>query len=186
MRAHRHLVAELGIAGVQAAGDGRGAGGVRRAGKRDVAFAGQQPGGGIETDPAGAGKIDFGPRVQVGKVAGGSGGAFERFHVRHQLNKIAGDEAGGESEMAGDLHQQPGGIAAGAGAQRESFLTCLDAGLHADDITDLALDELIHGHQEVHRARGGAGHASEKGGKQGAGRLGFEKGTEIAGGRGIV
>ena len=60
-------------------------------------FAGQQPGRGIESDPAGAGKIDFGPGVQVREIGGGAGRAFERLHVRHELNQIAGNEARRES-----------------------------------------------------------------------------------------
>ena len=39
------------------------------AGERDVPFAGEQPGGRVEADPAGAGQIDLGPGVQVGEVA---------------------------------------------------------------------------------------------------------------------
>jgi hypothetical protein len=34
---------------------------VRRGRQRDVAFAGQQAGGGIQPDPAGAGQVDLGP-----------------------------------------------------------------------------------------------------------------------------
>ncbi len=105
MRCTRHLVRELGFAGIESAGDGRGAGGVRRAGERDVAFAGEQAGGGIEADPAGAGQIDFGPRVEIGEVGGRAGGAFERLHVGRELDQIAGDEARGESEMAQDLDE---------------------------------------------------------------------------------
>ena len=109
--------------------------GVGRAGERDVAFAGEQAGGGIEADPAGAGEIDFGPRVEVGEVHR-SGGAVERFDVGRELDEIAGDEAGGEAEMAQDLDQQPCGIAAGTGAQGERFFAGLDAGFHADDVAD--------------------------------------------------
>ena len=38
--------------------------------------------------------------------------------------------------MAQDLDQQPGGIAAGTGAQRERLFAGLDAGLHADHVAD--------------------------------------------------
>ena len=106
--------------GSSSAGDGRGAAGVGRAGERNVAFAGQQPGGGIEPDPARAGQIDFGPGVQIGEVGSGSGGAFERLHVGRQLNQIAGNEARGEAQMAQDLDQQPGRIAAGAACAASS------------------------------------------------------------------
>ena len=46
----------------------------------------------------------------------GPGGAFERLHIGRQLDQIAGNEARGEPQVAQDLDQQPGGIAAGAGA----------------------------------------------------------------------
>ena len=79
-----------------------------------MAFAGEQAGGGVEADPAGAGQVDFGPGVQIGEVGGGAGGAVERLHVGRELDQVAGDEARGEAEMAQDLDQQPGRIAAGA------------------------------------------------------------------------
>ena len=72
-----------------------------------MAFAGEQAGRGVEADPAGAGEIDFGPGVEVGEVGWGSGGAFERLHVSRELDQIAGNEAGGEAEMAQDLDEQP-------------------------------------------------------------------------------
>ena len=85
---------------------------MRRGGKRDVAFAGEQAGRGVEADPACAGHIDFGPGMQIGEVDFGAGRAVERLHVRRQLDQVAGHEAGGETEIAQDLHQQPGAVAA--------------------------------------------------------------------------
>ncbi len=87
-----------------------------------MAFAGEQPRGGIQPDPAGSRKVHFGPRVQIRKIGAGSGRSFERFHVRLELNQIAGNEPRRESQMAQDLHQQPGRIAARAAAQTQSFL----------------------------------------------------------------
>ena len=43
--------------------------GIAACGERDVALAGEQPGGRVEADPAGAGQVDLGPGVQVGEVA---------------------------------------------------------------------------------------------------------------------
>ena len=151
-----------------------------------MTFAGQQPGRGIESDPAGARKIDFGPRVQVREIGGGSGRSFERLHVRHELNQIAGNEARRQPEMAHDLDQQPGRIAARAGAQSESLLAGLHARLHANDVADFALHQLIQADQKIHRARCFARHFGEKSGKPRPGRFGFEKRAQLAGGRGVV
>ena len=69
------------MAGSERAGNGRRAAGVRCARKRDVALAGKQAGSRIEPDPSRARKIDFGPGVKVGEIAGGPRGAFERFDI---------------------------------------------------------------------------------------------------------
>jgi hypothetical protein len=83
MRVHRHLVAELDLALRRPPPlDRRGAGGLGRAGQRDVALAGQQARGGVEPDPAGAGQVDLAPGVQVGEVDLGAAGAVERLRRR--------------------------------------------------------------------------------------------------------
>ena len=82
----------------------------------DVAFAAEQARGRVEADPAGAGQIDLGPGVQIGEIVVRALRPVERIDVGPELDQIAGDEARGEAEMAQDLHQQPGGVAAGAGA----------------------------------------------------------------------
>ena len=103
-RVDRHLEAERRFRMSRRApviGGGGCGSGVR--GERDVALAGQQAGGGVQADPAGARQIDFGPGVQVGEVGGRACRAVERLHVGDELDQIAGDEARGEAEMA----QQP-------------------------------------------------------------------------------
>ena len=65
-----HVVVELDLALVDGAGDRRGADRLRRAGQRDVAFAGEQARRRIEADPAGAGQVDLAPGVQIGEVDG--------------------------------------------------------------------------------------------------------------------
>ena len=80
--AHRHLVVKRRDAWFEKAGNGRGAGRVGRAGERDVSLAGKQSGGWIESDPARAGQIDFGPGVKIGEIGSGAGWAFERLYVR--------------------------------------------------------------------------------------------------------
>ena len=46
-----------------------------------MALAGEQAGGRIEPDPAGARAVDLGPGVQIGEVGCGAGGTVERLHV---------------------------------------------------------------------------------------------------------
>ena len=109
---NRHLVFEFRVAGIEHAGDRRGAAGVRRAGQRNMALAGKQPGCWVESDPAGARQVHLSPRVQIGKIGGGSGRSLERLHIRLKLNQIAGNKTRGEPQMAHDLDQQPGRVAA--------------------------------------------------------------------------
>ena len=54
---------------------------MRRGGERDMAFAGQQARGGVEADPAGAGKIDLGPGVQIGEIVLDLARPLERIDV---------------------------------------------------------------------------------------------------------
>jgi hypothetical protein len=65
---------KLDLALVDGAGHRRGADRVGGAGQGDVAFAGEQAGGGVEADPAGAGHVDLGPGVQVGEIGRRAGG----------------------------------------------------------------------------------------------------------------
>ena len=128
---------------IDGAGNGRGRARFRSGGERNVALAGEKSRGGIETDPASAGKINFGPGVQVGKILRGSRLAFERQQVGLQLNQVTGDEAGGESQVTQNLDEQPGAIAARSAAEREALLAGLDARLHANQILNPALDLLV-------------------------------------------
>ena len=77
-----------------------------------MAFAGEQAGGRVEADPAGAGKIDLAPGVKVGEVVVGAGRTVEGDDIGLELDQVAGDEAGGEAEMAEHLDKQPAGVAA--------------------------------------------------------------------------
>ncbi len=107
-----HVEAEVDIGEARHAGDRRGVAEMRRRGERHVALAGEQAGGRVEADPAGARQIDLAPGVQVGEVDAGAGRAVERDEVGLQLDQVAGDEACGEAEIAQHLDQQPAGIAA--------------------------------------------------------------------------
>ena len=107
-----HVEIEIDIGEARHAGDRGGVAVMRRRGERDVALAGEQAGGRIEADPAGAGQIDLAPGMQVGEIVVGAGRAVERDEVGLELDQVAGDEARGETEMAEDLDQQPARVAA--------------------------------------------------------------------------
>ena len=100
------------------------------------------------TQPA-PGRYDLGPGVQVGEVGGRALRPVQRLHVGDELDQIAGDEARGVAEMAQRLHQQPGGIAAGALAGGQRLLRRPDAGLHAHDVGDAALHRAVELDQHV-------------------------------------
>ena len=80
---------------------------MRRGGDGDMPLAGQHARGDVESDPAGAGQIDLGPGVQIGEIVLDLARSFDRIDVGTQLDEIAGDETGGETEMPEDLDQQP-------------------------------------------------------------------------------
>ena len=152
---------------------------MRRRREGNVAFAAQQPGRGIEADPAGAGNIDFGPGMQVGEIGFGAGGAFDRQYVRPKLDEIAGDEAGRQADVPHDLHQQPCRIAAGPGAGGERFLRRLHARLHAHEIADRVLQAHIEFDQKVDGVARLARNRSNEVFQQRPGRLRLDKGREI-------
>lgn len=147
-----HVEGELGFGLTEiTAGNRRGVAVMRRCGKRDMAFAGQQAGRRIEANPAGAGQIDLRPGMQVGEIDFGAGGAVERLQVRRQLDEVTGDEAGGKAEMAKDLDEQPAGVAARALGGFQRFFRRLHAGFHTDDITDLPLQTGIQADDHIDR-----------------------------------
>ena len=79
--------------------------------ERDVAFAGEQAGRRIETDPAGARQVDFGPGVEVREVFFRTRRPVERFHVRLELDQVARNKSRREAKLAQNLDQQPGRVA---------------------------------------------------------------------------
>src|SRR6185437_10079252 len=54
-----------------------------------------------------------------------------------------------EAEVPDDLDQEPGGVAAGAGAGGQSLLRLLNTRLHADDIANLFLQIRVELDQEI-------------------------------------
>ncbi len=108
---------ELDLARVSRASHRRGTGRVWGTGERDMAFAGQQPGRGIQTNPTRTRHINLRPGVQIGEVLFRAGRAVQGFNVGGQLHQITGHEARRQPHMPQRLYQQPGGIAARAAAQ---------------------------------------------------------------------
>ena len=62
---------------------------MRRGGNGNVPLAGQHARGDVETDPAGARKIDLGPGVQIRKIVLDLARSFDRIDVGAQLNEVA-------------------------------------------------------------------------------------------------
>ncbi len=144
-----HIEREGAVGFIDRAADRRRGAIMRGRGKRDMALPAQQSRRGIKPDPAGAGDIDLGPGVQVGEVLRRAGRPIERLHVGLELEQVAGDEARGEAEVAQDLYQQPGAVAAGAGRGGQRRLRRLHPRLHADQIPNIALHTLIERDQEI-------------------------------------
>ena len=102
---HFHAEIEFRFALIGKAGDRRGAGRGRRAGQRDMTFAGEQAGGRVQADPAGTRHEHLGPSVQVGEIGLGAGRAVQGLEIGGQLNQVAGHETRRQSQVPQDLHQ---------------------------------------------------------------------------------
>ena len=174
-----HFEVEFDLGEADDARDRRGRAVMRRGGQRHVALAGHQAGGGVEADPAGARQIDLGPGVQVGEIDVGALGTVEGDLIGLQLDQIAGDEAGGEAEMAQDLDQQPGRVAARARTVLQRFVRRLHARLHAHQIGDLLLQRPVQADEEIHRMGFAAVELFQIACQQRTGRLGAEIGGEV-------
>ena len=147
---HRHLMGELAFARLHQPADGRGGRWIGAAGQGDMPFTGEQPGRGIQANPASAGQIHFAPGVQVGEVHLGTGRAVEGFDVGGQLNQITRDKSRRQPEVAQQLHQQPGRVAAGAGRVFQGKFRGLHTRLHANQVTDIGGQALVEADQEIH------------------------------------
>jgi hypothetical protein len=69
-----------------------------------------------------------------------------------KLDQVAGNETRGQAQVTQDLDQQPGRVAAGAGALGQRFFRRLHARLHPDGVADVLLQLGIEGHQEIDAA----------------------------------
>ena len=145
---------ERGLALLDLAADRGGARRVGRARERQVAFAGEQAGRGVESNPAGSWQVDLAPGVKVGEILLGPGGTIDRFRVGDELNQVAGHEARGQAQMAKELHEQPRRVAARSRTAVQRLLDGLNARLEADQIADVALQRLRQLDQGVDRAAG--------------------------------
>ncbi len=152
---HRHLVVELYLARAHQARDRRRRLRVRRCRQRNVSLAREEPGGRVEAHPPRARQVDLGPGVEIGEVLRRAGGAVERLLIGHQLDQIAGHEAGGHAQVPQRFHQQPGGVAAGAAGGVERDLARLHARFHPNQVADLRLDAPVQIDEEPDGVRVG-------------------------------
>ena len=152
-----------------------------RGAKGNMPLAAEEAGGGVHADPASARKVNLRPGVQIGEVLVRAHRPFDRVHIGLQLDEIAGHETGREAQIARDLHQEPGRVAAGARSQSQRILGRLNAGLHADDIADVALEPRVERHQKVDGAHARPCEAGDHRADQRAGRLGRQIGGQLMG-----
>jgi len=184
--AHRVAVLELHFASIRRALDRGGMREVRRRGQWDMTFGGEQAGGRIEADPAGARQIDLGPRMEIAEIRAWSYRAVERLDVLDQLHEIAGHEAAREAEVTQDLHEQPCAVSTRAAAARERFFARLDAGFEAHDVVDVTFEALIERDQKVDGRRGLAIDGGDPRSQQRTALFYLEIRDQIAGEFGVV
>ena len=175
-----HVEVELDVLGrLVPARDRRGRAGRGRGRQGNVPLGGEEARSGVEADPPRAGHVDLAPRMQVGEVGVGAGGAVDGLNVRRQLDQVARDEARRQAPAAHQVHQQPGAVAAGARADLERLLGILHAGLHPDQIGDGVLHGLVDGHEEIDRVLLLFGEGVEDLVEQGALGAGLEVGGQV-------
>ena len=126
--------------------------GIGRAGQGDVALAAEQTAGRVHSHPAGAGKEDLRPRVQVGDVLGDAGWPLQRFDIGLELDRISRGEARREPQVTEQLTQQPREVAARAVASRQRLLGGQDARLHPDVVAQQIVNPGVDIDQHVDRA----------------------------------
>ena len=80
---------EIDFGGFGRAADRSGGAIVRGRGERDMAFAGKQPGGRIEPDPASARQVNLGPGMKIGEIGFRTLGPLARGHIGDHLDEIA-------------------------------------------------------------------------------------------------
>ena len=171
---YRHQVLEGDLAVVHRAAERGRAGRLGRAGERNMSLAGEQARGRVQSHPARARQIDLAPGVQIREVLVGAGWTVERLRVGGELDQVPRDEARGETEMAEELDEEPGGVTARAAAERERLLFGLHPGIEADHVLDVALHPLIDLDEEVDSPPSVATDGAEIAGEARGQRLGGE------------
>ena len=114
---------------------------------------GEQAAGRIEADPAGTGEIGLGPGMEIGEVVCRPRWAVERRLVGGELDQIARAESGRDPHRAEERDEQPGRVAAAAGAAGERLLWGLHPSFHPDSVADPLEHEPIERHEDVDRPR---------------------------------
>ena len=117
-----------------------------------MALAAEEARGRVHPDPAGSGKIDLRPGVEIGEILVGPHRPLDRVDVCLQLDEIAGDESRREAEPAQNLYQEPGRVTAGTRTQRERFVRLLHARFQADDVSHHALEFGVERDEKIDRA----------------------------------
>src|SRR5437868_2816614 len=112
-------------------------------------FPSQQARCWIEPDPSRPGQVNFAPRMQVGEVAFGTRRPVQRLLVRDELNQVTGRKARGEPKLTKDLHQQPSGVPTRAARMLQCLFRSLNAGLHSQEVSNVALELLVEAHQKI-------------------------------------
>src|SRR5271170_3147992 len=87
--------------------------------------------------------------MQIGEVVIGPRSAFQRLHIRAELNEIAGHKARRQTELTQNLHEQPRSVAARTGAAGERLFGRLYARLPSNEIADGLLQALIELNQKI-------------------------------------
>ena len=112
-------------------------------------FTSQQARGRVQPDPTGTGKVGLCPRMQIGKIPISAAGAVETLLIGDELNQISRRKARGDTEVAKDLHQQPGAVATRAHAALQRFFRRLHTGFHADQVFDVVLKPCVERDDEI-------------------------------------
>ena len=153
---HAHREREVGATGLHEPGHRRGTHRIGSGRQGNVPLGGEQSAGGVEAHPPGARQEHLRPGMEVGEILVGTDRSRERLLVGSELHEVAGAEAGRETELARQRHQQPRRVAATPPGARERFLRGLHPRLHAHGVFDRLLDRPVEGHEHVDRPRGPA------------------------------
>jgi len=147
--ADTHFEIEIDFGRFGHAGDRRGGAIMWRGAERDMPFACEHAAGCVQRDPARPRYIGFRPGMKIDDILRDALWPFQRFDIGDKLDRIARHEARCEAQPSQQLHQQPGGIAAGANADVQRLFGRLHARFHADDIAHPTLEAAVHFDQEI-------------------------------------